>query len=40
LEATESDFIRGHYIRVPEAEDKLEDHIKTVQPVLRLETVP
>ena len=40
LEGTESELERGHLITVPEAEDKLEDHITTVQPVLRLETVP
>jgi hypothetical protein len=30
----------GHFITVPAAEDKLEDHITKFQPVLRLETVP
>jgi hypothetical protein len=31
---------KGHPITLPEGEYKLEDHIKTVQPVLRLKTVP
>lgn len=39
LEGTESEFTRENFITVPEAEDKLEDHITTLQPVLRLETV-
>jgi hypothetical protein len=36
LEGTESDTTREHFITVPEAEDKFEDHITKVQPVLRL----
>jgi hypothetical protein len=40
LEATESEFTSGHFIRVPKAEDKLEDHVKTVQTVMRRERVP